>query len=92
MMREVAPRVLSMISRHDDFLVPLEQLSCPTLTLWTTDNPVHDLATARRSAARVSASQLYVMHAPAAPWPQYEVPEEFNAVTRQFFRDGTLPA
>ena len=45
-----------------------------------------------RGAARVGALQLYVMHAPAAHWPQYEVPDEFNAVTRQFFRDGTLPA
>ena len=28
----------------------------------------------------------------AAHWPQYEAPEEFNAVAARFFADGSLPA
>lgn len=90
-MREVAPRVLAMIGQHDNYLIPLEKLGCETLFLWTHDNPVHDVEAARQSAAKVAHSQLYLMHNPSAHWPQYEAPEEFNAVTRQFLADGTLP-
>lgn len=90
-MREVAPRVLAMIGQHDNYLIPLTQLTCETLFLWTHDNPVHDVEAARQSAAKVANSQLYLMRNPSAHWPQYEAPEEFNAVTRQFFTDGTLP-
>jgi HOMODA hydrolase len=90
-MREVAPRVLAMIGQHDDYLIPLDKLSCDTLFLWTLDNPVHDVETARQSSAKVAGSRLYVMQHDAAHWPQYEAPEEFNSVTRQYFRDGSLP-
>lgn len=86
--RAVAPTINRIINRHDDFLIPVEQLKCPTLFLWTVDNPIHDLETARAAAARVPGSQLYVMRGDSAHWPQYEVPEEFNAVTREFFRSG----
>ena len=84
-MREVAPRVLAMIGQHDDFLIPLEKIACKTLFLWTEDNPVHDVETARSSSEKVTNSQLYVMKADAAHWPQYEAAEEFNRVTREFF-------
>ena len=84
-MREVAPRVLAMIGQHDEFLIPLEKLGCETLFLWTEDNPVHDVETARLSAEKVANAQLYVMKADAAHWPQYEAVEEFNRVTREFF-------
>ena len=83
--RAVAPLINSIINRHDDFLIPLHQLRCPTLFLWTVDNPIHDLDAARAAAAQVANSQLYVMKGNSAHWPQYEVPDEFNAVTTAFF-------
>lgn len=61
-----------------------------TLFLWTTDNPVHDVETARQSAAKVKGAQLYVMRADAAHWPQYAAPEEFNTVVRRFLAEGQL--
>lgn len=90
MMRDVAPRVLAMIPMHDDFLIPLAQIRAQTLFLWTEDNPVHDVETARQSAAQVAGSQLYVMRAPSAHWPQYEAPDEFNGVVERFLADGVV--
>jgi pimeloyl-ACP methyl ester carboxylesterase len=90
-MREVAPRVLAMIDQHDDYLIPLEKIACETLFLWTEDNPVHDVEAARQSAAKVPRSKLYIMRNSSSHWPQYEAPEEFNAVTRQFLGGGSLP-
>jgi pimeloyl-ACP methyl ester carboxylesterase len=90
-MREVAPRVLAMIGKHDDYLIPLESIAAETLFLWTEDNPVHDIEAARSSAQKVRRAQLYVMHHNSAHWPQYEAPAEFNAVTRQFLSEGRVP-
>lgn len=90
--RRVAPTINAVIQRHDDFLIPLESLRCPTLFLWTVDNPIHDMEAARAAAARVSDSLFYVMQGDAAHWPQYERAEEFNAVAEQFFLHGTVPA
>lgn len=89
-MREVAARVMAIIPRHDEFLMPLEKIRCDTLFLWTLDNPVHDVESARQACARVANGQLYVMKGDAAHWPQYECPEEFNDVTRKFFRTGKI--
>lgn len=89
-MKDVAPRVLAMIPAHDDFLIPLAEIKCDTLFLWTEDNPVQDVETARRSSAQVPGSLLYVMKKDSAHWPQYEAPEEFNRVVRQFLADGTI--
>jgi HOMODA hydrolase len=89
-MREVMPKVLSMIPRHDEFLIPLERVQCETLFLWTADNPVHDVESARRACAQVARGQFYLMKSDAAHWPQYEAAEEFNAVTRKFFATGRI--
>jgi HOMODA hydrolase len=89
-MREVMPKVLSMIPRHDEFLIPLEQVRCETLFLWTADNPVHDVESARRACAQVAHGQFYLMKSDAAHWPQYEAVEEFNAVARKFFATGRI--
>lgn len=90
--RRVAPTINAVIEHHDEFLIPLESLQCETLFLWTVDNPIHDLEAARAAAKRVANSKFYVMQGDAAHWPQYEVPEEFNAVTTQFFTTGQVPA
>ena len=83
--RKVAPMANSMLPRHDQFLIPLEQIKCPTMLLWTRDNPIHDLETAEAAHKRIAGSELYVMKADSAHWPQFEAPDEFNAVARRFF-------
>ncbi len=89
--RRVAPKINAVIQRHDEFLIPLDALRCETLFLWTRDNPIHDLEAAHAAAARVPGSLFYLMQSDAAHWPQYEAPEEFNAVTASFFATGRLP-
>ena len=88
--REVAPHVNKLMSRHDAHLIPVEKLECETLYLWTEENPVHDVPSAEAACARTPKGQLYVMKGDAAHWPQYEQPEEFNAVARKFFQTGKL--
>lgn len=88
--RKVAPTINRMINRHDDFLIPFEQLKCAPLFLWTVDNPIHDLEAARAAAGRVPGSRLYVMKGESAHWPQYEVPAEFNEVATAFFAGGEV--
>lgn len=89
--RRVAPTINAVIQHHDEYLIPLESLQCETLFLWTQDNPIHDLEAARAAAARVPGARFYLMQGDAAHWPQYELPEEFNAVTSQFFLTGEVP-
>jgi len=83
--REVSPMVNRMLPRHDEFLVPLEDIRSETMLLWTRDNPIHDLECAEAANKRIKNSKLYVMKADGAHWPQYEAPEEFNQVARAFF-------
>jgi len=89
-MKDVAPRVLAMIGKHDDYLIPLEKIHNDTLFLWTTHNPVHDVETARIASEKVKGSKLYVMKGTAGHWPQYEAPEEFNEVVRKFLTTGSV--
>lgn len=83
--REVWPMVNRMILRHDEFLIPLESLQQQTMLLWTRDNPIHDLDCAQAATKRIAHTELYVMEADSAHWPQYEAPDEFNRVARAFF-------
>ena len=83
--REVTPMVNRMLPRHDEFLLPLEQITQDTMLLWTRNNPIHDLECAQAAVKRIPKGTLYVMEADGAHWPQYEAPEEFNRVARQFF-------
>lgn len=89
--REVTPMVNRMLPRHDEFLLPLEQIRQETMLLWTRDNPIHDLDAAQAAAKRIPNARLYVMEADSAHWPQYEAPEEFNRVARAFFAGRSLP-
>jgi len=89
-MKDVAPRVLAMIGKHDEYLIPLEKIQAETLFLWTTHNPVHDVETARLACEKVKNAKLYVMKGAAGHWPQYEAPEEFNDVTRKFLTTGSI--
>lgn len=88
--QQVAPVINKIINRHDEFLVPFEQMKTAPLFLWTADNPIHDLEAARSAAKRVPGSQVYVMNGDSAHWPQYEVPEEFDRVASEFFSTGKV--
>lgn len=88
--RAVLPRLNTILAHHDDYLIPLEKLPKDTLFLWTEDNPIHDMETVKAAHAKVSGSQLYVMKGKAAHWPQYEVPDEFNQVSVNFFTNGSV--
>ncbi len=88
--REVTPMVNRMLARHDEFLLPLEQIRHETMLLWTRDNPIHDLECAQAAVKRIPRGSLYVMKADGAHWPQYEDPEEFNRVARAFFAGRPL--
>ena len=90
--RKVAPRITGIIERHDDYLIPLDEIRSETLFLWTLDNPIHDLDSARAAQKQVPGSQLYLMKGKAAHWPQFEAPAEFNAVTTSFFKTGKVDA
>jgi len=88
--REVTPMVNRMLARHDEFLLPLEQIRHETMLLWTRDNPIHDLECAQAAVERIPGGSLYVMKSDGAHWPQYEDPEEFNRVARAFFAGRPL--
>jgi len=88
--RSVLPRLNEIIEHHDDYLIPLDKLPSDTLFLWTLDNPIHDMETAKAAQAQVPGSILYVMKGESAHWPQYEATEEFNAIATQFFKTGEI--
>ncbi|MCS8129836.1 alpha/beta fold hydrolase [Pseudomonas aeruginosa] len=90
-----APLMFGMLERMEELvqrgeMIPMEQLQCDTLFFWTRHNPIHDVAAAEAACARNPKAQLYVMKAEAAHWPQYEAPDEFNHVMRNFLRTGTV--
>jgi 2-hydroxy-6-oxonona-2,4-dienedioate hydrolase len=55
----------------------------PTLVLWTDKNPIHGVDAAERLHQLVEGSALHVMEG-CAHWPQWERPEEHDAVVCQF--------
>ncbi|NMG49850.1 alpha/beta fold hydrolase [Azoarcus communis] len=90
-----APLVFGLLARHDEVvqrgeLLPVEDLRCDTLFLWTRYNPIHDVAAAEAACARNPSAKLYVMRADAGHWPQYEAPGEFNAVMCKYLLTGEV--
>ena len=75
----------SDVSPH---LIDLSRIVCETLFLWTRSNPIHDVEAATAACAHVAKGRVFVMEAEAAHWPQYEAPDEFNAVFSRFIREG----
>ncbi len=89
--QKTAPQVFGMMKRQEELdrqMIELESLRCDTLYLWTHHNPIHDLDAAEAACARTPGAKLYVMQANAGHWPQYEAPDEFNAVMRRFLSTG----
>jgi pimeloyl-ACP methyl ester carboxylesterase len=71
-------------------MIELERLQCETLLLWTKHNPIHDVLAAQAALPRIAKGTLYVMQGDAAHWPQYEHPDEFNAVMHSFLSTGQV--
>ena len=61
----------------------IRAIQSPTLVLWTDKNPIHGVDAAERLHQLVEGSALHVMEG-CAHWPQWERPEEHDAVVRQF--------
>ncbi|WP_336335139.1 alpha/beta hydrolase [Pseudomonas putida] len=90
-----ASLVFSLLDRNEELaqrneFLPVEALQCDTLFFWTRYNPVHDLVAAEAACARNPRAKLYVMKADAGHWPQYEWPEEFNAVVTHYLKTGEV--
>ena len=61
----------------------IRTIQSPTLVLWTDKNPIHGVDAAERLHQLVEGSVLHVMEG-CAHWPQWERPEEHDAVVSQF--------
>ena len=61
----------------------IRTIQSPTLVLWTDKNPIHGVDAAERLHQLVEGSALHVMEG-CAHWPQWERPEEHDAVVSQF--------
>ena len=75
----------SLLKSNTNLPALLESIKQETMLLWTRNNPIHDLECAQAAVKRIANGTLYVMEADGAHWPQYEAPEEFNRVARDFF-------
>jgi pimeloyl-ACP methyl ester carboxylesterase len=73
-------------------MIELEKVQCESLLLWTSHNPIHDVAAAESALPRLPKGQLYVMKKLAGHWPQYESPAEFNQVMVEFLSTGRVSA
>ena len=61
----------------------IRTIQSPTLVLWTDKNPIHGVDAAERLHQLVEGSALHVMEG-CAHWPQWERPQEHDAVVCQF--------
>ncbi|MCH1611456.1 MAG: alpha/beta hydrolase [Luminiphilus sp.] len=61
----------------------IRTIQSPTLVLWTDKNPIHGVDAAERLHQLIEGSALHVMEG-CAHWPQWERPEEHDAVVSQF--------
>ena len=82
------PAIAKFIIGLESFPIELEKIQAETMILWTRDNPINNVDDARVASTKIPRAKLHVMEADGAHWPQYEAPEEFNRVTRDFFLNG----
>lgn len=61
----------------------LARISCPALVLWTRQNPTMPWEVGEETSRVIPGAQWYLMEE-AGHWPQFEKPEEFNAVVSAF--------
>ena len=84
-LRESAKHVVAVgREEHDGFTAELlRRIEAPTLMLWTTHNPSTTAATAERATQYLPDGTFQLMK-DCAHWPQWEKPEEFNAIVTEF--------
>ncbi|MGK2931682.1 MAG: alpha/beta fold hydrolase [Solirubrobacterales bacterium] len=61
----------------------LSRIACPTLVLWTKQNPTMPWSVGKRASEVIPGAAWYLMDR-AGHWPQFEKPAEFNAVLGHF--------
>ena len=61
----------------------IASIACPTLVLWTDQNPIHGPDAAHRLHQLIPNADLHIM-AGCAHWPQWERPEEHDQVVSTF--------
>lgn len=69
----------------------LARISCPTLVLWTRQNPTMPWEIGEAASRIIPGASFYLMEE-AGHWPQFEKPVEFHAVVGQFLRSVTASA
>lgn len=69
----------------EDMLTPerLERVTCPTLVLWTRQNPTMPWQVGE-AASRMIPGASFALIEDAGHWPQYEKPAEFNRLVGGF--------
>ena len=63
----------------------LATINCPTLVLWTRQNPTMPWHVGEEASRIIPNAQWYLME-DAGHWPQFEKPAEFNELVRAFLR------
>ena len=84
----IATSVLGTITdvAHTDTLFKpekLQQITCPTLVLWTENNPGQHLDVAYKGMEQLPNARLEIMQQ-SAHWPQWEEPELFDQIHLDF--------
>jgi len=87
----VAPGLLDAVTTGadaDEFLTPtvLAAITCPTLIVWTRQNPTMPWQVGQQAAALISNAR-FVLIEDAGHWPQFEKPDEFNATLGAFLSE-----
>jgi pimeloyl-ACP methyl ester carboxylesterase len=77
--RLFAPNIAEFYFNED----AIRTIACPTQVLWTDSNPIHGPDAAERLVQLVSGARLHIMKG-CAHWPQWERPEEHDAVVADF--------
>lgn len=65
------------------------KIACPTLLLWTDNDPTGTIDEAMILKKWIPGSQLHVINE-AGHWPQWEKAGEFNDAHRTFLKEGSL--
>lgn len=66
------------------------RIACPTLVLWTSDDPTADVSEGRRIASMIPGALFTVMEG-CGHWPQFEDPETFDRIHMAFLTGQPVP-
>jgi 2-hydroxy-6-oxonona-2,4-dienedioate hydrolase len=69
----------------DYYAHSLDAIKCPTLAVWTDHNPGKSIEAVRSAIDSIPDVEFHMLEG-AAHWPQWEKPDEVNALMTAFFR------